>query len=98
MRELFRARRDPRGRDGVPGNLNDSGVENLTTWAHELVHAADHKLGGLKERGGASEYIKRYCDREKRDPVSACMSVIKRVCEAVNLILETAEQAKAAAA
>lgn len=26
-------------------------VENLSTWAHELVHAADDKLGTLKERG-----------------------------------------------
>jgi hypothetical protein len=27
------------------------GVKNLSTWAHELVHAADDKLGNLKERG-----------------------------------------------
>ncbi len=27
------------------------GVENLSTWAHELVHAADDRLGQLKERG-----------------------------------------------
>ncbi len=27
------------------------GVENLATWAHELIHAADHRLGTLKERG-----------------------------------------------
>lgn len=27
------------------------GVENLSTWAHELIHAADDKLGQLKERG-----------------------------------------------
>ena len=27
------------------------GVSNLSTWAHELVHAADHRLGALKERG-----------------------------------------------
>lgn len=27
------------------------GVENLATWAHELIHAADHRLGALKERG-----------------------------------------------
>ena len=25
------------------------GVENLSTWAHELVHAADHKNGSLKK-------------------------------------------------
>jgi hypothetical protein len=27
------------------------GVENLSTWAHELVHAADHRLGHLTETG-----------------------------------------------
>lgn len=27
------------------------GVENLSTWAHELVHAADHRLGNLTETG-----------------------------------------------
>ena len=27
------------------------GVENLTTWAHELCHAADFKTGGLTELG-----------------------------------------------
>jgi hypothetical protein len=27
------------------------GVENLATWAHELVHAADDRLGRLTERG-----------------------------------------------
>ncbi|MFH1268631.1 MAG: ArdC family protein, partial [Planctomycetota bacterium] len=27
------------------------GVENLATWAHELCHAADDRLGNLKERG-----------------------------------------------
>lgn len=28
------------------------GVENLSTWAHEMVHAADHKNGTLKVYGG----------------------------------------------
>jgi hypothetical protein len=27
------------------------GVENVSTWAHELVHAADDRLGALQERG-----------------------------------------------
>lgn len=27
------------------------GVENLNVWLHELMHAADHRLGNLKERG-----------------------------------------------
>ena len=27
------------------------GVENLSTWLHELVHAADDRLGNLQEKG-----------------------------------------------
>jgi|SRR5579884_71634 len=27
------------------------GVKNLSTWAHELIHAADHRNGNLVERG-----------------------------------------------
>ena len=27
------------------------GVENPATWAHELCHAADGRLGNLQERG-----------------------------------------------
>ena len=27
------------------------GVENLSTWSHELMHAADDRLGNMKERG-----------------------------------------------
>lgn len=27
------------------------GVKNLSTWTHEMVHAADDRLGNLKERG-----------------------------------------------
>jgi antirestriction protein ArdC len=97
------------------------GVESLATWAHEMIHAADDRLGKLAERGqhwrsetvaelggavllmclgldvqadlgGAWKYIKAYCDRESKDTVGACMAVVKRTCEAVNLILETAEK------
>jgi hypothetical protein len=28
------------------------GVENLSTWAHELIHAADHRIGTLTTGGG----------------------------------------------
>ena len=27
------------------------GVENVSTWLHELMHAADHRLGNLAEKG-----------------------------------------------
>ena len=34
-----------------PGAGIALGVENLSTWAHELCHAADDRLGNLQERG-----------------------------------------------
>jgi hypothetical protein len=96
------------------------GVQNLSTWAHELVHAADHRNGKLKEMGqhwrsetvaelgsaillkilgldydadlgGCWEYIQRYAKQEKMDVLKACNLVLERTCEAVALILDTAE-------
>ncbi|HEY2838157.1 MAG TPA: hypothetical protein VGJ26_03360 [Pirellulales bacterium] len=97
------------------------GVKNLSTWAHELIHAADDRLGGLVERGqhwrsetvaelggaillcclglsleadtgGAWDYISRYAKDAELEPITACMTVLKRTCDAVALILDTAEQ------
>lgn len=38
------------------------GVENLSTWAHELIHASDDKLGNLTERGQhwRSEFVAEF--------------------------------------
>ena len=33
------------------------GVENLSTWCHELIHAADKRLGGLKEKKWHREVV-----------------------------------------
>lgn len=33
------------------------GVRNLSTWAHELVHAADHRLGLLKPKSPEGEIV-----------------------------------------
>jgi len=33
------------------------GTENLSTWAHEMVHAADHRVGGLKEAKWHKEVV-----------------------------------------
>lgn len=33
------------------------GVENLSTWAHELIHAADHRLTGLKDAKWCKEVV-----------------------------------------
>lgn len=95
------------------------GVENLSTWAHELIHAADHRLGNMKEKGqhwasetvaelggcillhligqpdaadsgGAWEYIQKYATANELDPLSACIKMLDRTCQAVALILDTA--------
>ena len=98
------------------------GVRNLSTWAHELIHAADDRLGNLTERGqhwrseivaelggaillealghdyesdrgGCFEYVEVYAKECGLEPVQACMSVLKRTCEAVNLLLSEAGKA-----
>ncbi len=97
------------------------GVENLSTWAHELCHAADDRLGNLQERGqhwrsettaelggailleilgydvesdrgGCWEYVKAYATDAGIEPVTACQRMLKRTCDAVALIIDTAEE------
>jgi len=114
------------GRDGAAlgryrhGTSIALGVENLSTWAHELVHAADDRLGQLKERGqhwrsetvaelggsilleilghdvesdrgGCWDYVQSYARDAGIEPITACQRVLKRVCDSVALILDTAE-------
>ena len=96
------------------------GVENLSTWAHELVHAADDRLGRLTERGqhwrsetvaelggavllevlghgtysdrgGCWGYVRLYARDAGIEPITACQRVLKRTCDTVALILDTAE-------
>lgn len=101
------------------------GVENLSTWCHELVHAADDRNGKLRgkkirketvaELGGAAllrvlgyqheadlggcwEYIQRYAKKEGIEVLAACGAVLDRTCEAVALILDTAERLQEAKA
>ncbi len=100
------------------------GVKNLSTWAHELVHAADDRLGQLVERGqhwrsetvaelggaillcilgneleadlgGCWSYVSAYARDAEIEPITACMQVLKRTCDAVALILDTAEKLQA---
>jgi hypothetical protein len=119
------------GRDGAPlGKYRTGagialGVKNLSTWAHELIHAADDKLGNLQEkgqhwrsetvaelggatllemlghdgdadRGGCWEYVSAYAKDAGIEPITACQRVLKRTCEAIDLILTTAESLQGA--
>ena len=108
--------------DGDRGVAIALGVENLSTWAHELVHAADLRNGKLVTKaerqelsneivaelggatllrcigyeseadlGGCFEYVKHYCERNDGKVDRVCMQLLDRVCEAVALILDTAE-------
>lgn len=101
------------------------GVTNQSTWAHELVHAADDKNGSLNmsskanqcedeavaelggaillticgateaaDLGGCWNYIERYSQENDREPIQVIQKVLQRTCEAVALILDTAEQLK----
>jgi hypothetical protein len=101
------------------GHLIALGVKNLSTWAHELVHAADDRLGHLSERGqhwrsetvaelggaillealglesdsdrgGAWQYVSAYAKDANLTPLQACTEVLKRTCDAVNLLLAEA--------
>jgi antirestriction protein ArdC len=107
-----------------PGSAIALGVESLSTWAHELIHAADDRLGQLTERGqhwrsetvaelggavlleclghdtasdrgGCWEYVQAYSRDAGIEPVAACQRVLKRTCDAVALVLDTAEGLRA---
>ncbi|MEZ6054814.1 MAG: hypothetical protein R3C02_26160 [Planctomycetaceae bacterium] len=97
------------------------GVRNLSTWCHELIHAADDRLGELSahepkwrketvaelggailleclgqptdaDLGGCWEYVRAWCAHDSIEPVDACQKMLKRTCDAVSLLLETADQ------
>ena len=103
------------------------GVQNLSTWCHEMVHAADDRLGKLTERGqhwrsetvaelggavllavlgdehnadlgGCWDYVSAYARDAGIEPITACQRVLRRTCDAVALILDTAETLTATAA
>ena len=106
---------------GSGGRAIALGVKNLSTWTHELVHAADHRNGKLKELGqhwrsetvaelggavllrilghdhdadlgGCWEYVQTFAKKEGIAVLDACNKVLTRTCEAVALILDTAEE------
>ncbi|WP_339909882.1 hypothetical protein, partial [Symmachiella dynata] len=42
--------------------------------------------------GGCWRYIEQYATAAEIEPLAACQRVLKRMCDAVALILDTAEQ------
>lgn len=44
----------------MPGRGIGLGTENLSTWAHELVHAADHRLGNQVARSLDAEVVAEF--------------------------------------
>lgn len=103
-------------RNGVIG----LGTKNLSTWTHELIHAAEDKLGALPKQykgtekqeaevvaelggatllimmghdveadtGGAWQYISSWAGEDNAVPT--CLKVLNRVCEAIQLVMDTA--------
>jgi hypothetical protein len=109
----------------TPGRGIALGVENLSTWTHELVHAADHRLGNRlapaldaevvaefggailleclgytqeSDRGGAYDYLRRHCEKHRRNLLGACTELLDRTCACVTLLLDEAESLTAGAA
>ena len=78
----------------APGNLTEKGQHWRSESVAELGGAVllealgeDHEA----DRGGCYEYIEHYAKDAGIDPVQACMSILKRTCDAVDLLLTEAE-------
>lgn len=105
------------------------GTENLSTWTHELIHAAEDRLGNLPKKmkgtdkqeaevvaelggavllimmgeevqadtGGAWDYISTWAGGED-EAVEMCLRVLNRVCNAIQLVMDTATNGEQEAA
>ncbi len=96
------------------------GVENVSTWLHELIHAADHRVrGNIKggvhldqevvaqlgsavlatileldhdtDLGKTWTSISNHSAKAKVEMIAVCQQLLKRTCDAVAQILDTAE-------
>ena len=98
------------------------GVENLSVWAHELIHAADDRLGTITKRsgqqldneivaelggavllaclgresdadyGGCWRYVSAYATRAKKPTIAVIEKLLRRTCDAVALVMQTADE------
>jgi hypothetical protein len=83
--------------DDKLNNLVESGQHHKSETVAELGGAILLRVMGFErdaDIGGAWHYITAYCERANVDPLKACMDVLKRISEAVSLILEAAEHLK----
>ena len=77
------------------GNLTERGQHWRSETVAELGGAILREMLGqdtASDRGGCWEYVKHYADARGIEPIAACQKVLKRTCDAVALILDTAEE------
>ena len=76
------------------GNLTERGQHWRSETVAELGGAILLECLGMPydaDLGGCWDYVSAYASRSKIEPVAACQRVLKRTCDAVALILDTAE-------
>lgn len=87
--------------DDKAGNLKEKGQHWRSETVAQLGAAVLLRLLGCDEDadlGGSWRYIAGYALSERLDVATACCAVLERTCEAVRLILDTAEEIAAAGA
>ena len=87
---------------GGPGGMEAARIATLR--GHQAtIFERTGELGGAillccvgndhdADLGGCWEYIKHYAEANKKQPIDAAMIVLNRVCKAVALVLEAAEE------
>ena len=81
------------------GNLQERGQHWRSETVAELGGAILLEVLGYQtesDRGGCWEYVKAYATDAGIEPAAACQRVLKRTCDAVALILDTAEAVREA--
>lgn len=125
--DTFDGRNRPYAGVYQPGQSIRLGVENVSVWAHELIHAADDRAGTLTrgggqrldnevvaelggavlltalgmgdqaDYGGCWNYVQGYAEGHGKHTLTICEALLKRTCDAVVLILKTADEVAAQA-